>query len=165
MAFLVLRPTHTSSAPEIRADANARIQFVSDRIAVLEKGTLFVSTNGNHVEIRTPFGTIRDIGTKFEVRVADDLHVRVLEGLVDVDGRTVNAGGELTLFRIEGLTLEQVVDRVAHEKKLQAGWINASAKSKRLHGRVALSPDEALAAASSAAGVQYSIENGQLVIR
>jgi len=91
--------------------------------------------------------------------------VRVLEGLVDVDGRTVNAGGELTLFRLEGLTLEQVVDRVAHEKKLQAGWINASAKSKRLHGGVALSPDEALAAASSAAGVQYSIENGQLVIR
>jgi ferric-dicitrate binding protein FerR (iron transport regulator) len=171
IAFVVLRPTHPATdttawgTARVRVDADARIQFVSDRIAVLEKGTLFVSTDHNHVEIRTPFGTVRDIGTKFEVRVADDLHVHVFEGLVDVEGTTVGAGGGLMLFRIEGLTLEQAVTRVAREKQLQVDWIDPSAKSKVLHGRVALTPDEALAAACSAAGVQYSINNGRLVIR
>ncbi len=73
--------------PSLRIDNDTTLRFVSDRIVELRQGALYVESGGragNAVEVRTPFGSVRDIGTRFEVRVRDRLTVRVREGSVDL---------------------------------------------------------------------------------
>ncbi len=58
--------------------------------------------DGAPLEIWTPLGTARDIGTRFEVRVDDDtLRVRVRDGVVDVENASrshrAEAGTEVRL--------------------------------------------------------------------
>jgi len=182
------------AASSLRIDNGTRIRLESDRVATLESGAIYFSSEGAHanVEIRTRFGTIRDIGTQFEVRLSDDrVRVRVREGSVDLRGNVATAGTELVATQnaierreiprygdawawveraappmvIEGMTLDEVVHRVAREKGLVVEWKSSSAKERRLHGRAPFSPDEALAAASAAAGVRYAIENERLIVR
>ena len=178
----------------LRIDHGTRIRLESDRVASLESGAVYFSSEGahGHVEIRTRFGTIRDIGTQFEVRLSDDrVRVRVREGSIDLRGNVATAGTEIVATQnaierreiprsgdawawveraappivIEGMTLDEVVHRVAREKGLDVEWKNSSAKGRRLHGRVPFSPDEALDAAGTAAGVRYTIENERLIVR
>jgi ferric-dicitrate binding protein FerR (iron transport regulator) len=65
---------------------------------------------------------------------------------------------------LEGMTLDEVMRRVAREKGLELDWRTAVG-TRRLHGNVPLNPDEALEAAAAAAGVAFRIEGEKLVVR
>lgn len=86
----------------LRLDRGTRVQLASARELVLERGALYLDTgdgdpgapSGGALEgeglrplaVRTPLGVARDVGTQFEVRLAQDsLRVRVREGRVEVD--------------------------------------------------------------------------------
>lgn len=179
----------------LRLDHDTRIRLESDRVAVLTSGAVYYSSSGDSggVEIRTRLGSVRDIGTQFEVRLDDTtLRVRVREGRVDLRGTIADAGTELIATAatietreitrsgpewawaeraappvvIEGMTLGEVVSHVAREKGLELEWrADAGARAKRLHGRIPLSPDEALEAATAAGGVTYAIAPGRLIVQ
>jgi ferric-dicitrate binding protein FerR (iron transport regulator) len=159
----------------LRVGADSRVVVVSPTVARLERGTVYVSrTQGPQVTIQTPFGDVRDIGTEFEVRLTDDrLEVRVDSGIVAFGNATANAGETLVatraevekLIRLEGLRLEDVLQRVAREKGLTLDWrAPASAKTTTLRGTTPFSPDEALDAATAAGGVRWRVDGKRLVI-
>ena len=72
----------------IRLDEGTSVRFESSHVLVLSQGALYVDSGGSPngatpLEIRTPFGTARNQGTQFEVRLQDaGLRVRVREGVV-----------------------------------------------------------------------------------
>ena len=88
----------------VRLDAGSRARLPTAMVIELTEGALYVDT-GREVtglEVRTPAGTARDIGTQFEIRVREStLRVRVRTGVVEVwrDDRSIAAhpGTELTV--------------------------------------------------------------------
>ncbi|MGH9312846.1 MAG: FecR family protein [Vicinamibacterales bacterium] len=92
----------------VRLDAGTRVSVLSDRVIALTHGAVYVDSGrpsgaaAGFVEIRTPLGSIRDVGTQFEVRwLTTSLRVRVREGKVALEGAgtsvEVRAGRELEL--------------------------------------------------------------------
>ena len=94
----------------VRLDAESRLRFASATVLNLEHGALYVDTGAGTrpraaIEVRTPIGTVRDIGTQFAVRVADHaktvLSVQVRDGAVRTEHRghayLTSAGQELVL--------------------------------------------------------------------
>jgi ferric-dicitrate binding protein FerR (iron transport regulator) len=71
---------------ELRLNGGTTVKFTSARWFEIAAGQLFVDsghTSGSTLEIDTPGGTIRDVGTRFDVRVdGRDLRVRVRAGAV-----------------------------------------------------------------------------------
>ena len=105
---------------ELRIDANTVATLVDARTIHLERGGIYLdsraSTPGS-VTVRTASGTIRDIGTRFEVRAGErDLRVRVRDGAVQLEraGRIDRAqkGTEL-LARADGTVSTRSVDPFA----------------------------------------------------
>jgi ferric-dicitrate binding protein FerR (iron transport regulator) len=71
----------------LRLDRGTRLRIDTDKLATLHSGAVYFADNSERggVEITTPLGVVRDIGTQFEVRLeSDKLHVRVREGRVDL---------------------------------------------------------------------------------
>ncbi len=100
---------------ELRLDVDTCLRLVSDRVLALERGALYVDSRESpgSLEIRTPLGTARDIGTRFEVRLDDaSLRVRVRDGrvAVDRDGQIHEAGrgAELTLDSYGALARREI---------------------------------------------------------
>jgi ferric-dicitrate binding protein FerR (iron transport regulator) len=181
----------------LRLSGGTRVRLDSARIATLHRGTIYVAADGvGGVRVQTPFGLIRDIGTRFDVRVADrSLRVRVRSGVIELrrerdaaarvaegmqvvvepDGATTRMPAEgdwswvdraAPPIRLEGLTLGEVVERVARERGLRVDWREpAKARHIQLHGQTSMSPDEALAAASAACGVEAVVESERLIVR
>lgn len=93
----------------VRLDVETRLRFASIAVLELERGAIYLDTGTgprSPIEVRTLAGTVRDIGTRFLVRVGLDrasLLVRVRDGAVLTEhrGRTypTAAGEELTLHR------------------------------------------------------------------
>jgi len=96
----------------VRLDTGTRVRVLSDRALALDRGAVYVDSSADarrdagatagFIEIRTPLGSIRDVGTQFEVRwLADAVRVRVREGKIAFDATgaivEVGAGGELRL--------------------------------------------------------------------
>jgi FecR protein len=94
----------------VRLDVETRLRFASAAALELERGALYVDTGVRSrpraaIEIRTPIGTVQDVGTRFAVRVVDPekavLSVQVRDGAVLTKhrGRTylTPAGQELVL--------------------------------------------------------------------
>jgi ferric-dicitrate binding protein FerR (iron transport regulator) len=88
----------------MRLDTDARARLLSPAILELTRGTVYLDTGerSTGLEVRTPFGVARDIGTQFEVRLtASSLRVRVRAGLVELrrGEQSVSArpGTEVTL--------------------------------------------------------------------
>lgn len=79
-----------ASGPSVRLAANSRARLTAGSELLLERGALYVDARGStQVEIHTSLGSVRDIGTQFEVRLQSDesgsgdrLRVRVREGTV-----------------------------------------------------------------------------------
>ena len=185
----------TTSVPwnggTLRLDRETHLRFDGARTATLLRGAIYYANDsgGPTVTIHTPFGDVRDVGTRFEVRLRDDaLRVRVRDGAVIVRDRTARAGTELVADRtsvtsrtiatsgeewswienaappivLEGKSLDAVLRLVAIEKGLT---LERSGPDPTLRGDVPLSVGEALDAATLAAGVTYRIESDRLIVR
>ena len=73
----------------LRLDAGTRMRFVSATVIELVTGAVYVDTGAasTGVEVRTPLGVVRDIGTQYEVRVDPSaLRVSVRTGRVELQG-------------------------------------------------------------------------------
>lgn len=87
----------------LRLDAGARLRLVSASLFDLERGTVYLDAEGAAgLEVRTGLGSVRDVGTQFEVHLGDGaLRVRVREGRVELGRRGSawegRAGEELVL--------------------------------------------------------------------
>jgi len=87
----------------LRLAAATELTLDGQRQFVLRDGTIYLDNRaslGTGFRIGTPVGTVRDVGTQFEVQVHDDaLRLRVREGRVEIDraGRTLSgsAGEQL----------------------------------------------------------------------
>jgi ferric-dicitrate binding protein FerR (iron transport regulator) len=175
----------------LRLDRETRLRIDSAHTATLLRGAIYYANDrpGVAVTIHTPFGDVRDVGTRFEIRLGNDsLRVRVRDGAVIVRGTTARAGTELVAGRasvtsrsiatsgeewawienaappivLEGKSLDEVLQRIAVEKGLT---LQRSGPDQTLHGDVPLSVSEALDAATAAAGVTYRIEGDRLIVR
>jgi len=179
----------------LRVDGDTRVRLDSDRALFLERGAVFVASHGHRVVVTTPLGEIRDVGTEFEVRLEMKMvRVRVREGRVDLRSggvtRTAVAGVELSAdasgavteraiarvggdwdwivraapaIALEGRTLRNVVDTVSREKGLRPVYQGVG--DARLHGKLPLSPEEALQAALAASSASARIDGDRLIVR
>lgn len=179
------------NAGTLRMQRGTQFRVDAPRVATLVRGAIYYAngTPGVSVTIHTPFGDVRDIGTRFELRVSDDaVRVRVRDGAVVLRNKTARAGTELLATRtsvvertiatsgeewawienaappivLEGKTLDQVLRLIAIEKGLT---LERSGADQTLHGDLPLSVNEALDAATVAAGVTYRIEGDRLIVR
>jgi ferric-dicitrate binding protein FerR (iron transport regulator) len=173
----------------LRIDGGTQLTLDSPNAATLHRGAVYYTGNGARVTLHTSFGDVRDIGTRFEVRLIEDaVRVRVRDGAVELRGTTARAGTELVATRtdvtahaastsgaewawieqaappilLEGRTLDSVLRQVAEEKGLRLAWKHS--RDVLLHGDVPLSATEALDAATAAAGVGYRIEGDRLIV-
>ena len=175
----------------LRLDRGTHLRLDTARSATLLRGAIYYAndTPGAAVTIHTPFGDVRDVGTRFEIRLRDDtVRVRVRDGAVIVRDTTARAGTELVASRtsmasrtiptsgeewawienaappivLEGRSLDEVLQRIAVEKGLT---LERTGPDQTLHGDVPLSVGEALDAATAAAGVTYRIEGDRLIVR
>jgi hypothetical protein len=91
----------------LRLDSSSRARLDGPRAVDLSSGAVYVDTGGAAgLEIRTPYGIARDIGTQFEVRlVAARLRLRVRTGAVELrnGSRTVtgHSGTEILFSATE----------------------------------------------------------------
>lgn len=93
------------SGSSLRLDHGTRFRGLSDSVVTLESGALYFDSNSaakEPLEVRTDLGIVYDIGTQYELRLADEqVRVRVREGSVNVDRDgelfDADAGVELTL--------------------------------------------------------------------
>lgn len=73
----------------LRLAAATKVQLDGPRRILLRSGTLYLDNKasvGTGYQIETPAGTARDVGTQFELHVADGiLRLRVREGRVEID--------------------------------------------------------------------------------
>ena len=71
---------------ELRLNAETTVKLTGSRRFEIETGHIFVDsghTSGSTLEVATPGGIVRDVGTRFDIRVdGRDLRVRVREGAV-----------------------------------------------------------------------------------
>jgi len=102
-----LMTLQTSDGGSVRfAPATNAVLMTETRVA-LARGAVYVDTQGRagSIEIVTPFGTARDIGTQFQVRVdetAETMRVSVREGEVIVRQN----GTELSVVEGQGVVLK-----------------------------------------------------------
>jgi ferric-dicitrate binding protein FerR (iron transport regulator) len=83
----------------VRLDRNTRVSLIETERIAIHQGAVYVDAGEipvNPLQIDTPAGSVRHLGTQYEVRlVGNDTRVRVREGRVEVrsnDGIASNAG-------------------------------------------------------------------------
>lgn len=122
----------------VRLDGDTRVRLVSGTRIELERGAVYVDSSrpdGGALEIGTPFGSVHEAGTQFEVRVEaeETLVVRVREGAVAL----VRRGGSAPVAAGEEL-------RLRHDGSLSRGtvaphgpawdWVQAAAPALEIEG-------------------------------
>lgn len=132
---LALRMT---SGHSVRLEANSRIRLASASRLELEYGAVYVDSGidgvAHGLEVSTPLGTVREVGTQFEVRVDTTMRVRVREGSVALShGSQTFAAG-----RGEQLTVD-LVGAVERSTIAITGpdwaWVLETAPSLDVEGR------------------------------
>jgi ferric-dicitrate binding protein FerR (iron transport regulator) len=120
----------------LRIDRGSRVRVVSRASVELDRGAAYLETGGESrgFEIRTPMGTVRDIGTRFEVRLIEaGLRLRVRAGMVQIArGATVTnavAGTETTV------TTTAVGARQVAAYGPEWGWVSTLAPPFAIEGR------------------------------
>jgi ferric-dicitrate binding protein FerR (iron transport regulator) len=95
----------------VRIDVDSRLRMLSSSVIELASGAVYLDTGreDGSVEIRTPLGTARDLGTQFEVRLTEhSLRLRVRTGVVELSDRTrsisARTGTEITLTPTDAVT-------------------------------------------------------------
>jgi ferric-dicitrate binding protein FerR (iron transport regulator) len=119
----------------LRLDTGSSVRFVSDRELSLERGAIYFAGSGSGVVIRTPYGIVHDIGTRFEVRLsASDMKVRVREGRVDLERngsrRIAGAGTELSADAAGSITMRSIAPDAAEWE-----WVLRAAPPMTLEGK------------------------------
>ena len=126
----------TSDGSSVRVDERSRVRLMSANAIEVESGAVYIATApGSHgYEVRTRLGTLRDLGTQFEVRLADAaLRLRVRSGMVEVNRRsesqTVGANMEADI-RGAAMTLRPMAASAA-----DWAWTAALAPSFEIEGQ------------------------------
>jgi ferric-dicitrate binding protein FerR (iron transport regulator) len=120
----------------LRLDAASHLTFTSPSHLVLERGAVYVDSQGGPaVIVETPLGVVEERGTQFEVRLGGDaVRVRVREGGVNLssDDGSWDAvpGDELLLTATGALERRNVPFHGA-----EWGWIQEIAPAYELEGR------------------------------
>jgi ferric-dicitrate binding protein FerR (iron transport regulator) len=119
----------------LRLDSGTRVRIASPSELTLERGAVYVDSNGAGVLVRTPMGNVRDIGTQFEVRLTSDrMRVRVREGRVDLQRgamtQTAGPGIELDADARGGVTPYRIAPNGAEWE-----WVLRAAPPIHLDGR------------------------------
>lgn len=90
----------------VRMDRGTRLRLMSDATMVLDEGAIYIdsgdSRGARSLEVRTKLGVVRDIGTRFAVRLnGSALTVRVRDGVIRLSqsrqSHDARPGDELTL--------------------------------------------------------------------
>ena len=119
----------------LRMDGGTHVRLDSARGLLLDQGAVYVASNANGVEITTPLGIIRDVGTAFEVRLQADLvRVRVREGRIDLrrNGAVHSAGAGIELTaRARGSVTQRAIPRSGADWE----WVVRAAPGIALEGR------------------------------
>jgi len=98
----------------LRIDRNSRVRVVARAAIELAGGAAYLETSqgSRGFEVRTPMGTVRDVGTRFEVRLIDSgLRLRVRAGRVQIArGAAVTdaAAGTETIATTNGTEVRQL---------------------------------------------------------
>jgi ferric-dicitrate binding protein FerR (iron transport regulator) len=139
-ARLALRLTGGES---VRLAADSKMRLASPLLLELERGAVYIDTGpraneAGAIEILTPFGIVRDIGTQYEVRLTagEDaaVRVRVREGAVAVShGEEIYsaAGGEELTLRRDGSIAFDTVEPHGSEWT----WVLAAAPGLEIEGQ------------------------------
>ncbi len=108
-----------ASGPVLRLDTETTVRFDDPSTVTLERGGLYIDSgagpDGPGLEVHTPLGTVRDIGTRFEVRLASTrsaVRVRVRDGEVVLDhhgARHGAAAGEELSLEADGSVVRRAV--------------------------------------------------------
>ncbi len=125
----------------LRLAADTSVRLVSGRRLELLRGTLYIDSDAtaapDGIEVVTVLGTVRDIGTQFEVRLSEGdaaMRVRVREGLVsleaDGDSHQANPGDQLSLLG-DGSVVRAKVETYGPEWD----WVMATAPGIETDGR------------------------------
>ena len=150
-----------ASGASLRLAAGSSARLVAASAVALYDGALYlecVAGHGSPLEVRTPLGVVRDVGTRFEVRLsAGALQVRVREGRISWNGTraTASAGQELAVdgrgttavrptpvfgrawewvesavpsFAIEGRSLRSFLSWAAREQGLRLAFLDEGAE-------------------------------------
>ena len=136
-----LAAVRLAGGQSLRLDSGSRVRFATSSAVALERGALYVdSAGGDHVEVRTALGVVRDIGTRFEVRLLPgtdagrSVRIRVREGSVELEGsdqpHLVVAGEELRM-RADG-GVERGASPIYGP---QWDWVLATAQAPAIAGR------------------------------
>lgn len=130
-----------ASGAVLRIDQDTRLQLVDAGALRLESGALYIDTGagaGKRIELWTPAGLVRDIGTRFAVRVADaegtGLRVQVRDGSVEVergDRRELAGAGEELVINAGGAAERRQLDPYGSEWE----WTLAAAAPFPIEGR------------------------------
>lgn len=109
----------TSDGSFVRIDEQSRVRLLNATVIEVVSGAVYIATApGSHgFEVRTSMGTLRDLGTQFEVRLGEGaLRLRVRSGMVEVNRqsgtRTVGADMEAEI-RGDAMTLRAMVASAA----------------------------------------------------
>ena len=103
----------TRNGSSLRVDTASHVRVIAPEVIELIAGGAFVATaeGSRGFEVRTSMGSLRDIGTQFEVRLtASSLRLRVRTGMVEIHrGKDVTAAaaGTETTVTTGGVTIRQ----------------------------------------------------------
>lgn len=93
----------------VRIDAHTAVRFDTPHRIALNSGAIYVSAAHSGLRVQTPHGVVRDIGTRFEVRVtAAATRVRVREGEVIVATHHAIRGQELDVTSNANVTTSPI---------------------------------------------------------
>lgn len=144
----------------VRLDQSSSVVLDSPDRLTLERGAVYVDARiaprGIGLRVDTPFGSVRHVGTQFEVRLRDDgLGIRVREGTVSVEQGTLRwttrAGERLVVVR------GRPPERESIETFGQDwAWIETLAPPFRLEGSTV---PEFLSWAARELGLRWEYEN------
>jgi ferric-dicitrate binding protein FerR (iron transport regulator) len=98
----------------VRIDRSSRVRFLAPAVIEVIAGAMYVATaaGSKGLEVRTPMGGLRDLGTQFEVRLAgSSLRVRVRAGTVEIErgsSITTAAPGTEAIVTTSGVAVRRV---------------------------------------------------------